>query len=152
MFGRPEAEWTESLPAKHPPGHKKYYDNSRRLMTILYYDPTVEKPRYVEVNGRKIRRYKGSSNPGVWPEFWGRANDQLREAWIEEYRAEKKGIFAERELFIGGKPTVIKASEAVDLPPLEFDEVERTLSDPFGFDGVGFAPVSYTHLTLPTKA
>ena len=64
------------------------------MRTILYYDPLWVKPTHHWVDGR-LTRYRKSTNPGMWPEIWQALSPKWKAYWIERYKEEKRGVYAE---------------------------------------------------------
>jgi hypothetical protein len=64
-------------------------------MTILWYDPLLDKKRGYWSGGRWIKMYSNSDNPGVWPEYWGKLSKAEKAADIKLFKEKKKGIFSE---------------------------------------------------------
>eukprot|EP00975_Prorocentrum_lima_P045029 9430949-Prorocentrum_lima.AAC.1 len=47
----------------------------------------------IYIGGRWVRRPKGTSNPGTWPEFWRSLSTAKRSKLIEEYKARGWGVY-----------------------------------------------------------
>eukprot|EP00975_Prorocentrum_lima_P041237 8664188-Prorocentrum_lima.AAC.1 len=45
------------------------------------------------IGGRWVRRPKGTTNPGTWPEFWRSLSSIKRARLVDEYKARGWGVY-----------------------------------------------------------